>query len=554
MSAEKLQVRAVTEKEKEDKTELDFKIENRTDEKIYEFVKLYAGGDYIDLKYINLPGGGSAKASFEVDKGIMEENPKIILSTEGKNKGVFLKKTLGEIEELGKKENPPEKPQESESKGEDTEVSEGIKEDLEKAKEKGIPEKRWEELKEEYEVLQKGDEKKEVLDKLQKEYKDLKKNKKQGKQKQKSKDKKESSEHIKSSVEEKVRDLSQKKEEEKGFLKSITDKVFGETKKKEEKEEENVEEILEKVKDEGKEPDKKEIKEEIQTETQKNREKEKVEKKDEKETPKRQKKRISEENLAEEKKRAREKDFKAEKRKVGRVQTGVIGLDQKMQGGFVEGTMNLITGKTGTGKTAFCASFLKKGVENGEPGVYVTTEEREEDIKADVESMFGWDLDKMEENGMAKILSIKPIFPSKEIDNLNRLVRSYISDLLDQVVEAVEEIDADRVIIDSVSIIEMFIRDEYMARVALASLLNNLREEDVTALLTGTIPETSEGLSGGGIIEFLVDAVLLLEFVPVAEDYDRTLTIRKMRRTDHEVAIFPFDITDNGLKIMDIQG
>ncbi|MCJ7450734.1 MAG: hypothetical protein MUP58_03260 [Candidatus Nanohaloarchaeota archaeon QJJ-9] len=547
MSAEKLQVRAVTEKEKEDKTELDFKIENRTDEKIYEFVKLYAGGDYIDLKYINLPGGGSAKASFEVDKGIMEENPKIILSTEGKNKGVFLKKTLGEIEELGKKENPPEKPQESESKGEDTEVSEGIKEDLEKAKEKGIPEKRWEELKEEYEVLQKGDEKKEVLDKLQKEYKDLKKNKKQGKQKQKSKDKKESSEHIKSSVEEKVRDLSQKKEEEKGFLKSITDKVFGETKKKEEKEEENVEEILEKVKDEGKEPDKKEIKEEIQTETQKTQEKEK-------ETPKRQKKRISEENLAEEKKRAREKDFKAEKRKVGRVQTGVIGLDQKMQGGFVEGTMNLITGKTGTGKTAFCASFLKKGVENGEPGVYVTTEEREEDIKADVESMFGWDLDKMEENGMAKILSIKPIFPSKEIDNLNRLVRSYISDLLDQVVEAVEEIDADRVIIDSVSIIEMFIRDEYMARVALASLLNNLREEDVTALLTGTIPETSEGLSGGGIIEFLVDAVLLLEFVPVAEDYDRTLTIRKMRRTDHEVAIFPFDITDNGLKIMDIQG
>jgi len=166
--------------------------------------------------------------------------------------------------------------------------------------------------------------------------------------------------------------------------------------------------------------------------------------------------------------------------------------------------------------------------------------------------MFGWDLKELEEDGKAKIMSIKPVFPSKEIENLNRLVRSYISNLLDQVMEAVNEIEAERVIIDSVSIIEMFIRDEYMARVALASLLNKLREADVTALLTGTVPETSEGLSGGGIIEFLVDTVILLEFVPVAEEHKRTLTIRKMRRTDHDVQIFPFEITRDGMKIFEL--
>ncbi|MCJ7429578.1 MAG: hypothetical protein MUP66_04285, partial [Candidatus Nanohaloarchaeota archaeon QJJ-5] len=131
--------------------------------------------------------------------------------------------------------------------------------------------------------------------------------------------------------------------------------------------------------------------------------------------------------------------------------------------------------------------------------------------------------------------------------------RSYISNLLDQVMEAVDEIEAERVIIDSVSIIEMFIRDEYMARVALASLLNKLREAEVTALMTGTVPETSEGLSGGGIIEFLVDTVLLLEFVPVAEEYSRTLTIRKMRRTDHDVEIFPFEISPDGIKLHEVE-
>lgn len=234
-----------------------------------------------------------------------------------------------------------------------------------------------------------------------------------------------------------------------------------------------------------------------------------------------------------------------------RVSTGVINLDEKMSGGFVEGTMNLVTGKTGTGKTAFCSNFIKEGAENGEPGVYVTTEEREEDILQDIESMFGWDFEELQDQDQIRLLSIKPIFPSKDIENLNRLVRSYISDLLDQVRDAIDDIDADRVIIDSVSLVQMFIKDEYMARVALSSLLNNLRESGVTAILTGTVPETSEGLSKAGIVEFLVDTVILLEFVPVAEEHKRTLTIRKMRRTDHETEIFPFEIAPEGMRIFE---
>ena len=44
-----------------------------------------------------------------------------------------------------------------------------------------------------------------------------------------------------------------------------------------------------------------------------------------------------------------------------RISTGVHGLDEKMQGGFYDGSANLITGKTGTGKTSFCASFYVTG-------------------------------------------------------------------------------------------------------------------------------------------------------------------------------------------------
>jgi len=239
---------------------------------------------------------------------------------------------------------------------------------------------------------------------------------------------------------------------------------------------------------------------------------------------------------------------------VERVPSGIEGLDKLIEGGFVKGSVTLITGKTGTGKTAFCASFLYAGALRGESGVYVTSEERVEDIKNDVKAMFGWDLDVLEKTGRIKFLALRPEFPSKIItgEDLGKLIKIYIFDLTDRIEKAVKEINAQRLVIDSISIIEMFIRDEYLCRVAIMQLLDKLRELGVTTLITGTIPETSEGLSGGGIVEFLADAIIKLDFVPVAEEFKRTLTIRKMRRTDHSIFIHPFEITKDGLKVIEI--
>jgi KaiC/GvpD/RAD55 family RecA-like ATPase len=237
---------------------------------------------------------------------------------------------------------------------------------------------------------------------------------------------------------------------------------------------------------------------------------------------------------------------------VERVKTGIIGLDDKIEGGFVKGSVNLITGKTGTGKTSLCCSFLYQGAKEGEPGLYVTTEERVEDIKNDIKAMFGWNFDELEKKKLIKLLSIKPIFPNKEIQDINRLIRLYILNFLSQIEKSIKDIKAKRVVVDSVSIIEMFIKDEYISRVALNSLTEKLRELGVTSLLTGTIPEASESLSGGGIIEYIVDSVIKLDFVPVAEEYKRTLNVRKMRRTNHSTMIHPFVVTKDGIKIIEI--
>jgi len=238
-----------------------------------------------------------------------------------------------------------------------------------------------------------------------------------------------------------------------------------------------------------------------------------------------------------------------------RISSGVVGLDSKMQGGFFKGSVNLITGKTGTGKSSFCSSFLYSGAKLKEPGLYLTTEEREEDLKNDIKSMFGWDLSVMEKKKLLKFISIKPMFPSKRIgsEDMNRLIKLYVFDISEKLEKGIKSVNARRVIIDSISIIEMFIKDEYLSRTVLMHLVDKLKNMGVTALFTGTVPETSQGLSGGGIIEYLVDGVIKLDFVPVAKEFKRTLTIRKMRRTDHSVLIHPFDITKTGLKVIEIK-
>lgn len=238
---------------------------------------------------------------------------------------------------------------------------------------------------------------------------------------------------------------------------------------------------------------------------------------------------------------------------VERVSTGIIGLDEKMEGGLVKGSVNLVVGKAGTGKTQFCSSFIYVGAMNGEPGLYITTEESVEGIKDDIKAMFGWDFNELEQTGLVRFVSIRPVIPDKSTNtDITMITRSYILNVINKISIAVRELGAKRLVIDSISVLEMFIDDKYLARVALMNLTDKLKQLGVTTVMSGEIPETSEGLSGSGIIEYLVDTVIKLDFVPVSEEFKRTLTIRKMRRTNHSTLIHPFEITREGIRIIEI--
>lgn len=219
---------------------------------------------------------------------------------------------------------------------------------------------------------------------------------------------------------------------------------------------------------------------------------------------------------------------------VMRVSTGIPGLDKLMGGGFEDGTVNLVSGKTGTGKSIFCTQFVYDGVMKGKnKGIYITTEETANNIRRQVKN-FGWDLETLEKKGWVKMVEFEPFD---------------VSTLTTKLQENIDRMDAKRIVIDSVSMFELYLTNVFEIRKALFKVIQKIREMNRIGLVTAEVLEDSNSLSRFGVIEFMVDSVIVLQYLGLAK-YKRSLMIRKMRMGDHSTNIHPFEIGKNGISVM----
>lgn len=219
-----------------------------------------------------------------------------------------------------------------------------------------------------------------------------------------------------------------------------------------------------------------------------------------------------------------------------RIQSGIPGLDELMEGGLEEGTITLVTGGTGTGKSILCTQFAYNGItQYKENAIYITTEETAKNIKRQ-SAKFRWNLDELESSGSLKIIEIEPF----DIETLS-----------EKLTEIVETMNAKRIIIDSVSMFEMYIHDPFKIRKTLFKIIQRIREMNRLCLVTAEIPEDSKGLSRFGVIEFMVDSIIHLKYLGIAK-YKRSLSIRKMRMTEHSSDIHPFEITPMGIEVYSV--
>lgn len=234
-----------------------------------------------------------------------------------------------------------------------------------------------------------------------------------------------------------------------------------------------------------------------------------------------------------------------------RTKSGVPGFDEIIGGGFPKGTCCLVTGTAGSGKTTFAVQFLVSGITQfSENGVYVSLEERPKDLRKEMIN-FGWDLEKLEREKKLAIIdagSARDGIRSNEQYALNIGPRLNISALSAHIFEIYKEINAKRIVIDSIPSLQLRLKDEAEVRRATSLLTNLLLEMGRTSLMITEIADPHE-FSRYGFEEYVTRGVIVMRLIPQYGELKRTIQVMKMRGTNHSTRTYPMEITSQGIVV-----
>jgi len=222
---------------------------------------------------------------------------------------------------------------------------------------------------------------------------------------------------------------------------------------------------------------------------------------------------------------------------VKRVPTGIEGLDGLIEGGLLKGDVILLAGNTGSGKTIFSVEFICNGAaEHQEKGVYATFEEDEKTLKRNM-AKFGFDLEKLEHEGLVEVVG------------LEAMKGAGLNANIEFILNAIKDLKAERLVVDSLTAFLSANQEKFEYRTLMHIFYKVLKTLNCTTIMTCSVPTGSKTL-GLGIEEFISDAVLSLEnVIPEAELKTRFL-IRKMRGTNHSRQYHEVIIGEGGLKIV----
>lgn len=222
-----------------------------------------------------------------------------------------------------------------------------------------------------------------------------------------------------------------------------------------------------------------------------------------------------------------------------RVPTGIAGLDEMLGGGLPAGHVVLVTGLPGTGKTCMGLQFLQAGLSRGEKGVYLSLEEEAGALTESARG-FGWDF---EAAVRSKSLTIVRLDPRETKGNLHRIQSELGHEL--------GALGAKRIVVDSVSLLNMLSEDEPGRRATLFALAGACRSSGATTLLTAEADPVHPEVSRDGLSEYVADGVILLGYAagPDAHRIGLALRVMKMRRTAHARSVQPYSIGPGGLTV-----
>ena len=222
---------------------------------------------------------------------------------------------------------------------------------------------------------------------------------------------------------------------------------------------------------------------------------------------------------------------------VGRLSTGVAGLDPLLCGGLLSGTATLVAGSAGVGKTTLGLQFVYEGAAADEPGAFVSFEESPTRLTC-LAAGFGLDLVSLVGDGKLTVLHRSPT-----------TVR--FDELMMDLEAAIRERGVRRVVFDSLTDLRMAFSDAEGMREAVYHLADMLDEHGVTALLVTEVPELfGQTYVSTEHLSIIVDGIILMKYLELESEIQRAISVLKMRGTDHDKGIWRYTIDDGGIRVL----
>jgi len=218
--------------------------------------------------------------------------------------------------------------------------------------------------------------------------------------------------------------------------------------------------------------------------------------------------------------------------------TGIDGLDAILNGGIVKNSTTLVSGNPGAGKSILGLQYIYNGVKLfDEKGIYLSFEENEEDLRQAAESIGFDEWGEYVEEGKIKVFDKQVLLRENDFTSS-----------LDLLLEDIQDEDYQRMVLDSLTMFQLFFENEQEKRTYLLKFTDILRQNELTTLMTNeqgaVFPDTDIGLEN-----YLTDGNIYLIQTPTESGVNRYVWVAKMRKQNIETDIFPMEIEEGGIRV-----
>lgn len=224
------------------------------------------------------------------------------------------------------------------------------------------------------------------------------------------------------------------------------------------------------------------------------------------------------------------------------LQSGISGLDIVLGGGFTPNRLYLVEGVPGSGKTTLALQFLLEGVRRGEPVLYVTLSETEEELR-EIAGSHGWSLDGI------TIHELAPPHDSLDPDSHYTMFHPSeveLGDTTKRILERVQDLRPTRMVFDSLAELRLLAGSPLRYRRQVLALKQYFVGQKCTVLLLDDCATAEHGLHVHTLVH---GTVSLAQLHPEYGGDRRRLRISKFRGRRFVSGFHDYEIETGGLQV-----